>query len=139
MAKSQYTKDDLIAHIINLRLVENWSTKSLLDLLQNTLKYSKTQSYEYIKWAREEIKERYKATNDAMVEEAIYQYEEMLELAKHRKDIKVWNDLRKELNKITGIYTAEKVDITSGGKEITEIKLIQIKSKDDLENGGTND
>lgn len=138
MAKSQYTKDDLIAHIINLRLVENWSTKSILDLLQNTLKYSKTQSYEYIKWAREEIKERYKATNDAMVEEAIYQYEEMLEIAKNRKDLKVWNDLRKELNKITGIYTAEKVDITSNGKEITEIKLIQIKSKDDLD-GGTND
>lgn len=139
MAKSQYTKDDLIAHIINLRLVENWSTKSLLDLLQFKLNYSKTQSYEYIKWAREEIKDRYKATNDAMIEEAIYQYEEMLEIAKHRKDLKVWNDLRKELNKITGIYTAEKIDITSGGKEITEIKLIQIKSKDDLKDGGTDD
>lgn len=34
-------------------------------------------------------------------------------------------------------YT-DSIDITSGGKTITEIKLIQVKSKDDL-NGGTND
>jgi len=28
MSKSSYTKDDLVAaHIINLRLVENWSTE----------------------------------------------------------------------------------------------------------------
>jgi hypothetical protein len=131
MAKSQYTKDDLIAHIINLRLVENWSTKSLLDLLQSKLGYSKTQSYEYVKWAREEIKDRYKATNDAMVEEAIYQYEEMLEIAKNRKDLKVWNDLRKELNKITGIYTADKIDITTGGDKITDINIKIIKPDGD--------
>ncbi len=34
-------------------------------------------------------------------------------------------------------YT-DSVDITSGGKTITDIRLIQIKSKDDLD-GGTND
>ena len=119
MAKSEYTKDDLIAHIINLRLVENWSTKSILDFLQNKLGYKTTQSYEYIKWAREEIKERYKATNDAMVEEAVYQYEQMIEKAKYIGDIKLWNELRKELNKILGVYSNDKLDITSGGKPIT--------------------
>jgi hypothetical protein len=35
-------------------------------------------------------------------------------------------------------YT-DSVDITSGGKAITEIKLIQIKNRKDLEDGGTDD
>ena len=49
MSKSSYTKDDLVGQIINLRLVENWSTKSILDFLQKDLGYKTTQSYEYIK------------------------------------------------------------------------------------------
>ena len=133
MAKSEYTKDDLIAHIINLRLVENWSTKSILDFLQNKLGYKTTQSYEYITWAREEIKERYKATNDAMVEEAVYQYEQMIEKAKYIGDIKLWNELRKELNKILGVYSNDKLDITSGGKPIV-INYVKPKTDDEDEN-----
>ena len=33
---------------------------------------------------------------------------------------------------------SDSVDITSGGKEITEIKLIQVKSKDDIDGGTDN-
>ncbi|MFN9371172.1 MAG: hypothetical protein ACK6D3_04725 [Planctomycetaceae bacterium] len=128
MAKAAYTKDDLIAQIIKLRLVENWSTKSILDFLQDDLGYGQTQSYEYIKWAKEEIKERYKRTNDAAVEEAIYQYEEMLEKAKSKGDIKLWNELKKELNKITGIYSTQKIELSG---EINGININIIK-KDEL-------
>jgi hypothetical protein len=128
MAKAAYTKDDLIAQIIRLRLVENWSTKSILDFLQDDLGYGQTQSYEYIKWAKEEIKERYKRTNDAAVEEAIYQYEEMLEKAKSKGDIKLWNELKKELNKITGIYSTQKIELSG---EINGININIIK-KDEL-------
>jgi hypothetical protein len=126
--KAGYTKEDLIAHIINLRLKEMWSTKSILELLDK-LGYGKTQSYEYIKWAKEEIKDRYNETNDALIEEAIYQYEQMLEKAAISGNIKLWNELKKELNKIQGIYAAEKVDITSGGEKITEIKIIEVKGE----------
>lgn len=38
---------------------------------------------------------------------------------------------RERRDKIQGLYQ-QKVDITSDGKPITEIRLIQIKSKDDL-------
>ncbi len=128
--KAGYTKDDLIAKIINLRLKEMWSTKSILELL-DSLGYAKTQSYEYIKLAKKELKDRYNETNDALIEEAIYQYEQMIEKAAISGDLRLWNDLRKELNKIQGIYAADKVDITSGGDKITEIKLIQVIKKDD--------
>ena len=131
--KAGYTKDDLIAKIINLRLKEMWSTKSILELL-DSLGYAKTQSYEYIKLAKIELKDRYNETNDALIEEAIYQYEQMIEKAAISGDLRLWNDLRKELNKIQGIYAADKVDITSGGDKITEIRLVQVvkeKNKDE--------
>ena len=112
MSKSSYTKDDLVAHIINLRLVENWSTKSILDFLQKDLGYKTTQSYEYIKMAKEVIKERYNATNDAAVEEAIFQYENMLERAYNSGNYKLWSELKKELNKITGINAPEKIELS---------------------------
>jgi len=131
--KAGYTKDDLIAKIINLRLKEMWSTKSILELL-DSLGYAKTQSYEYIKLAKKELKDRYNETNDALIEEAIYQYEQMIEKAAISGDLRLWNDLRKELNKIQGIYAADKVDITSGGDKITEIRLVQVvkeKNKDE--------
>ena len=131
--KAGYTKDDLIAKIINLRLKEMWSTKSILELL-DSLGYAKTQSYEYIKLAKKELKDRYSETNDALIEEAIYQYEQMIEKAAISGDLRLWNDLRKELNKIQGIYAADKVDITSGGDKITEIRLVQVvkeKNKDE--------
>ena len=108
--KAGYTKDDLIARIIHLRLNEMWSTKSILEELEK-LGYAKTQSYEYIKLAKKELKDRYNETNDALIEEAIYQYEQMIEKAAISGDLRLWNDLRKELNKIQGIYAAEKLDV----------------------------
>jgi hypothetical protein len=38
-----------------------------------------------------------------------------------------------------GLYSPDKLDITSNGKEITDIKLIQIKSKEDLKDGGNDE
>jgi hypothetical protein len=53
----------------------------------------------------------------------------MLEKAAISGNIKLWNELKKELNKIQGIYAAEKLDITSGGEKITEIKIIEVKGE----------
>lgn len=130
MSKSAYTKDDLIAQIINLRLVENWSTKSILDFLQNDLGYGMTQSYEYIKWAKEVIKDRYKATNDAAVEEAIFQYENMIEKAYNSGNYKLWNELKKELNKITGINAPEKIELSG---ELKSININIVKNNNDID------
>jgi hypothetical protein len=131
MSKSSYTKDDLVGQIINLRLVENWSTKSILDFLQKDLGYKTTQSYEYIKMAKEVIKERYNATNDAAVEEAIFQYENMLERAYNSGNYKLWSELKKELNKITGINAPEKIELSG---ELKSININIVKSNNTEEN-----
>lgn len=117
--KSQWSKEDIIAAVIKMRLEQMASVKTIIDFLMNDLGYSKTQSYEYLKWAREEIKDQYDLMNPSKIEEAIGQYEEALERARALKDWRLWNDLKKEMNKIQGVYASNKVDVTSGGKPIT--------------------
>lgn len=110
--KSKFNREDVIAAVIKMRLEKSASTKTIIDFLVNDLGYSKTMAYEYLKLAREEIKEQYSQLNPSMIEEAIGQYEEAIERARANKDWKLWNDLRKELNKIQGVYASEKIDIS---------------------------
>lgn len=116
--KGKYTKDDLIDEIIRLRLEECRSTKTILDMLKNTLGYSNTQAYEYLKWAREKISEQYSLMNPAKLEEAIGQYEEAIEIQRQKKDWKMWSELNRELNKLKGLVN-NKIDVTTNGKDLT--------------------
>jgi len=60
--------------------------------------------------------------------EAIHRLEQIYE----NGDAKIRLDVIKEMNKLRGLYAAQKLDITSEGKSITEIKLIQVNKKDEL-------
>jgi predicted metal-dependent phosphoesterase TrpH len=127
--KGAFKKDDIIASVIRMRLVDMASTKTIIDFLTQKIGMSKVMAYEYLKWAREEIKEQYPMTNPAMIEEAIGQYETALEDARRRKDWKLWNELKKELNKITGITNKTQVDITTNGKDIGKITFEIIRNE----------
>lgn len=134
--KGTYKKDEVIAKIIDMRLNKMASTKTIIDFLMNPtggLGMSKPQAYDYLKWAREEIKEQYSLTNPAMIEEAIGQYEESLEEARRMKDWRLWNDLKKEFNKIIGITTKQQIDVTSGGDKIQGITFEIIQRKSDID------
>lgn len=133
-SKSQWSKEDIIAAVIKMRLESMASVKTIIDFLMNDLGYSKTQSYEYLKWAREEIKEQYDLMNPSKIEEAIGQYEEALERARSAKDWRLWNDLKKEMNKIQGVYAEKKVDITSNGKDVSinEVVIKIVKGDDEV-------
>jgi len=117
MAKSQYTKEDLIQALIKMRIEDCASTKTIIDFLKNTLGYSHTQSYEYLKWARERIGELYSLDNPQAAEETIGRYEEQIERMRGEKNWKMWSELNRELNKIKGIIKI-KTDITTNGKDI---------------------
>jgi hypothetical protein len=134
----KYKKEDIIDAIVKMRIEKGASTKTILkDFLMGQLKYKQSYSYELLQEARKEIVKLYSTKNEELANEALGQLESMLEDAIKAKNIKLALEVRKEISKLTGLYAAEKVDITSNGKEITEIKLIQIKSKDELD-GGTN-
>ena len=129
--KGTFKKDDLIADVIKWRLVEMLSTKTIIDKLMKDVKMSKVMAYQYLKWAREEIKEQYPMTNPAMIEESIGQYETALEDARKRKDWKLWNELRKEFNKVIGISNKSQVDVTSGGEKLQGITFEIVTKKDE--------
>jgi len=114
-----FKKDEVIRKVIDMRIKDCASTRTILDYLKNELGYEQTQSYQYLRWAREEIKEQFNQTNPEAINEAIAQYEEMLQLIKKEKNYKLWNDMNKELNKLKGLYET-KVNISG------EVKTIQI-------------
>ena len=118
--------EEIIDAIVRMRLEKNASNKTILDFLKNQLNYKQSYSYELLQAARKKIQEVYTRDIEEHFEEAKGQLEEMLEKATKKNDMKMMLQIRQELNKLMGLYSAEKVDITSGGEKITEIKLIQV-------------
>jgi uncharacterized protein (DUF1015 family) len=135
----KYKKEDIIDAIVKMRIEKGASTKTIIqEFLMTELGYKQSYSYQLLQEARGKIVELYDTQNKELANEALGHLESMYEDAIKGKNMKLALDIRKEISKMTGLYAAQKVDITSGGEVITEIKLIQIKSKDDLD-GGTND
>jgi protein-disulfide isomerase-like protein with CxxC motif len=91
-------------------------------------------AYEVLQDAQKYIMEQTNKDTKVAFSEAI----QRLEILYEDGDNKTKLDVLKELNKLRGLYATQKIDITSAGEAITEIRLVQIKSKDDLD-GGTND
>ena len=130
----KYKKEDIIDAIVKMRIEKGASTKTILkDFLMGQLKYKQAYSYELLQEARKEIIKLYSTKNEELANEALGQLENMLEDAIKAKNIKLALEVRKEISKLTGLYAAEKVDITSNGKEITEIKLIQVNRIEDID------
>ena len=135
----KYKKEDIIDAIVKMRIEKGASTKTIIqEFLMGELGYKQSYSYDLLQEARVKIVSLYDTQNKQLANEALGHLESMYEDAIKSKNSKLALEIRKEISKLTGLYAAAKVDITSGGEPITEIKLIQIKSKDDLD-GGTND
>jgi hypothetical protein len=129
----KYKREDIIDAIIKMRIEKGASTKTILkEFLMGELKYKQSYSYELLQEARKAIVQLYSTKNEELANEALGQLESMYEDSIKQKNMKLALEIRKEISKLTGLYAAEKMDITSGGKEITEIKLIQIKNKGDI-------
>lgn len=116
---AQYKKEDIIDSIVKMRTQDMAATKTIIrDYLMGQLGYGQTYAYELLKEARKKIIEYYDATNEASLEEAIGQLEEMAENAKSQKNYKLAFNIRQELSKIQGHYK-DKIDITTNGQSIS--------------------
>ena len=130
----KYKKEDIIDAIVKMRIEKGASTKTIIqEFLMGELGYKQSYSYDLLQEARVKIVSLYDTQNKQLANEALGHLESMYEDAIKSKNSKLALEIRKEISKLTGLYAAAKVDITSGGEIITEIKLIQIKSKDDLD------
>lgn len=110
--KSKYDKQEVINTLLNMRLNQSKSIKSIKEYLMNDLGYSVSQTYIYLGLVRDEIYDSYKQDNKTLVEESIAEIEQVMELARGSGNLKLWIELRKEKNKIIGAYAPEKQDIT---------------------------
>lgn len=126
----KYKREDLINEIIRMRIEKGASTKTIVeDFLQGQLKYKHSYSYALLKEAREKISEIYKNDNLNAINEQVGRLESLYEKALKEGNKKLALEVMKEINKLCGLYAAEKVDITTGGNQINEIKIIEVKSE----------
>jgi hypothetical protein len=132
---AKFKREDIINSIIKMRIEKGCSTKTIIeDFLQGELGYKVSMAYTLYKEARVKINQIYQNNNESAINEAVGQLEDLYEKALSDGNKKLALDVRKEINKLVGLYAAEKVDITSGGEKTTEIKLIQINKNGDLGN-----
>jgi hypothetical protein len=131
--KKKYDREFLVAKIAMMR-IKGKSTHTILEFLMEEVGMSRKIAYEVLQDAQKYIMEQTNEDTKIAFAEAINR----LEILYEDGDNKTKLDVLKELNKLRGLYATQKIDITSAGESITEIKLIQIKSKDDLD-VGTND
>ena len=125
--RKKYDREYLVSKISMMR-IKGKSTHTILEFLMETVGMSRKIAYDVLQDAQKYIMEQTNEDMKVAFAEAISKLEELYESGTD----KIRLDVIKEMNKLRGLYAAQKVDITSGGKEITEIKLIQIKSKDDI-------
>ena len=129
--RKKYDREYLVAKIAMMR-IKGKSTHSILEFLMETVGMSRKIAYDVLGDAQKYIMEQTNEDTKVAFAEVIHRLEELYEGGND----KVRLDVLKEMNKLRGLYAAQKVDITSAGEAITEIKLIQVNKKEDL--NGTN-
>lgn len=127
--KSDWKKEDIINAIITMRTERMATTKTILDFLMNDIGYGQTYAYQLIKESREKIIEIYDSNNVNKIEESIGQLETMLERSYARGDYKLSYNIRQEINKLLGLYAAQKVE-HSGQVGFTGIDIQIIGNND---------
>ena len=119
--------DDIVKELVDLKIKERASNYTLLEHLSSKYGLKQGQCYIYIANMRDYIAEIYKKDALAEIETAKIQLEKMMEEAKIANNRKLELEIRKEINKLLGLYASEKIDVTSGGESISniEIKIIR--------------
>ena len=122
MKGSKFDREILVDQIANMR-IKGAATKTILDFLQTDIGYKQAESYEILREAQLKIKEMYQDANNTAFEEAISRLEK---LSEGTSDKKLKLEIEKELSKLKGLYKPQKVDVTTDGKQLTDINIVFI-------------
>ena len=121
--KPTYKKDDLIKMIVEWVIDGVPQAKIREDILK--LGYQISYFYTLYNEAKPLIRETLIEVSKDRLEETITEMEKQYYEALKEEDRRLANDIRKEINKISGLHQ-NKVDITSGGDKINNIEVIKI-------------
>lgn len=113
-------KEQIINALVRMRIEKFASQKTMLDFLMNHLGYKRTYAYELLDLARKRIGEIFREEHEDAYEAAVGRLQEIIETASSEK---IRLEATKELNKIQGIYRPQRIDVTTNGKPITDIKI----------------
>lgn len=108
MRGKTFDREYLVSQIAMLR-IEGKSTHFILDFLKTDMKMGQTTAYEVLKDAQDYIMKMTNEDFSKAYAEAIQQIERKMDMV---KDNKVWLQYRAELNKLRGLYAAQKIEHT---------------------------
>lgn len=104
--------EDIINGLVRMKIEKNASNKTLLDFLRTDLGYSQPYCYTLLQKARKKIQDIYSQNIKEQFEISKAQLENMLEKATSKGDMKLALQVLQEMNKLMGLYVAEKIDVT---------------------------
>lgn len=129
--KPKYKKDDLITMIVDKVTSGIPQAQIVADI--KSLGYSTTYFYELFREAKPIFQAALQGIAENRLESTIAEMEEQYKLALETGDRRLANDIRKEINKISGLHQ-QKLDVTTNGDSINNIsiiKIIEIQKEDD--------
>lgn len=118
MRGKTFDREYLVSQIAMLR-IEGKSTHFILDFLKTDMKMGQTTAYEVLKDAQDYIMKMTNEDFSKAYAEAIQQIERKMDAV---KDNKVWLQYRAELNKLRGLYAAQKIE-HSGQVQISGVDI----------------
>lgn len=119
--RKKYDREYLVAKIAMMR-IKGKSTHTILEFLMEQVGMSRKIAYEVLQDAQKYIMEQTNEDVKLAIADSINRLEQLYEESNGKLRLEV----QKELNKLRGLYATQKLDITSAGEAITEIKLVQI-------------
>ena len=122
-------REDVIETIIRMRIKEGATYLIIMDWITKDVGYAMSYAYELIRDAKKEINERSIINFGEDLKEDIERFEALYNKCLEVDNKREARENLKEIAKLKGHYV-ERTDITSNGKDITEIKLIHINGKD---------
>jgi hypothetical protein len=125
MRGKTFDRELLISKIAMMR-IEGKSTHFIMEFLRDTIKMGQTTAYEVLREAQDYIVKMTNQDLEKAYSEAIQQIERKMDSV---SDKKTWLQYRAELNKLQGLYAAQKIE-HSGQVGFSGID-IQIITNDD--------
>jgi hypothetical protein len=125
MRGKTFDRELLVSKIAMMR-IEGKSTHFIMEFLRDTIKMGQTTAYEVLREAQDYIVKMTNQDLEKAYSEAIQQIERKMDSV---SDKKTWLQFRAELNKLQGLYAAQKIE-HSGQVGFSGID-IQIITNDD--------
>jgi hypothetical protein len=121
--KQRVDKAILVPRLARMR-IEGSSTLTTVRFMMEELGLNRNVAYEVMKDVHQYIGQIALEDSKEAFSNTIHRLEELYERGSEKTKVEVL----KEISKLYGLYATQKVDITSGGQSIAEIKLIKVEN-----------